>query len=71
MLHTKYKWLGLIIMTIVVVIGLVAGALVFNGKLSVEDAYTIAKWGFFPAVIGFGLHMIVVVQQRKEKRQKG
>ena len=69
MLRTKYKWFGLIVVTIVIVIDLVAATLVFNGTIGVETAYMIARWGFFPALVGFVLHMIVVLRQWKEKRQ--
>ncbi|MDH3639898.1 MAG: hypothetical protein OES09_15760 [Gammaproteobacteria bacterium] len=69
MLHTKYKWMGLSVVMIVIAIDLVAAVLVFSDNITVENAYAIAKWGFFPALVGFVLHMIVVLQQWKEKRQ--
>ena len=64
------NWLGLALMSAAVLTGLVSGALVFKGVLSVESAYTIMKWCFVPAVGGFALHMRGVLAQWREKRSK-
>jgi hypothetical protein len=65
------KWLGLALMSAAVLTGLVSGALVFRGLLPVESAYTIMKWCFLPAVVGFALHMPVVLAQWREKKRSG
>ena len=69
LLLTKYKWLGLTIMLAAVITIVVSGMLAFIRVLTTQEAYTIASWVFFPGLIGWGLHMVVVLKQRKEKQR--
>jgi hypothetical protein len=69
MLITKYKWLGFAIGATAVIAGIVIGILAYEGILTTQEAYAIARWCLLIGFIGWALHMIVVLQQRKEKRR--
>lgn len=70
MLLVKYKWLGLAIGGTAVFAGLLVGAFAFKGVLTTQEAYSFAMWCVLIGLVGWALHMVVVLRQWMEKRRQ-
>jgi len=64
----RNKWLGFIVMGIVVLVAFTTVGLAFKHVLSAEQSFSIFRLCFFIFMIGFVLHMIVAVRQMREKK---
>ena len=60
-------WLGLAIVTIVTLCAFVIGQLVFDGRITSQEAFTFISWCVLPWLAGIALHLRAVFRRRKKR----